>query len=448
MAAEAAVVQSGLVHTSVFWMAVAIFCVTYALVVIEVVHRVVAVLLGAVSMILAGVMSQETAIRAIDFNTLGLLIGMMVIINILKTTGFFQYIAIKTMKLSGGKPVWVAVGFFVATAACSALLDNVTTVLFIAPITIVIASTLDMNPIPFLYVEIIASNIGGTATLIGDPPNIMIGSQTGLTFVDFLMHLTPVIILISAVVIGMVWFVFHGRLKADPDKVAKALAIDERQYLKDVPVLRKSLVVITVTMIGFMLHGWLHLEAATIALTGASVLLLLVGHDPHRHLPEIEWSTIFFFAGLFVVVGGVEHVGVLEIAADWLVKVTSGNMLVLSMSVLVFSAVVSAVVDNIPAVAALIPVLLTIAKDLYPDIHDLYQLSIHPGIMPLWWSLALGACLGGNGTLVGASANVVVSGLAAKAGHPISFIEYLKVGVPVTVVSVILSGLYVWLRYF
>lgn len=417
------------------WEAVGTFVLSYTLIISERIHRTVVAIVGGTLMVLLGILSQEKAIEGVDFNTLGLLIGMMVIVTIAKDTGMFQYVAIKAAKIARGEPWRILLLMSLVTAGFSAFLDNVTTVMLIVPVTFVIADNLRINPMPFLMAEVLMSNIGGTATLIGDPPNILIGSAAGLSFMDFLKNLSPVIIIMIPFVFGLYWFFWKRKLHADPELRARVMKLDERQALTNKKLLIKTLVVLGLVLIGFMLHNALHLEAATIALAGAGLLWLLNNEHPERVLKEVEWPTIFFFTGLFILVRGLEEVGVIEWLARQLLSLTGGELVATALAILWGAAIFSAFIDNIPFVATMIPL-----------VKDIGTLSALP-LQPLWWALALGACLGGNGTLVGASANLVVSGLSEKSGHRITFRQFIVYGAPVMVLTVAISTAYVWVRY-
>ncbi|MCT4564858.1 MAG: ArsB/NhaD family transporter [Maledivibacter sp.] len=410
--------------------AIIIFTLTYSAIISEKINRTAIAIFGAVLMIVFQVISQEHAFGIIDFNTIGLLIGMMVMVNILKRTGIFQYVAIKTAKLAKGEPWRIIVSFTIITAISSALLDNVTTILLIAPVTFVITDTLEMNPIPFLVPEILSANVGGTATLIGDPPNIMIGGATGLGFMDFIMNLAPVVIVIFIITILLLKFIYKNSLQVDEKNKKKIFAFDETKTIKDKVLLIKSLSVLGLTIVGFSVHQFIGLESATVALFGATFLLLLSGIDPEEILIEVEWPTIFFFMGLFVLVGALEEVGVINFLAEKMMEFTKGNLVMTTMLILWLSAIASSFLDNIPFVATMIPLIKSLAA----------ISSIN--ITPLWWALALGACLGGNGTLVGASANVIVGGMLEKQGFKLSFVDYMKIGFPIMLVSIIISTVY------
>ncbi|MCL5058391.1 MAG: ArsB/NhaD family transporter [Actinobacteria bacterium] len=411
-----------------------LFLLTYIMIMTEKIHRTVVALAGAIIIILAGVLSQEKAIEYIDFNTIGLLIGMMVIVGITRHTGVFEYMAVKAARMSKGEPMSIMISLATITAVTSAFLDNVTTVLLIVPVTFAIAEKLQINVMPFLIAEVVASNIGGTATLIGDPPNIMIGSATGLGFMDFVFALTPVIIVVH--IATMVWlkFLYRKEMVAKEQFKKEIMAMDADQQIKDRPLLKKCLAVIAITVLGFILHQYLHLESATVALSGAALLLLLTRDDPEHALAAVEWPVIFFFAGLFMIVGALEHVGIIEAVARKSLELTGGEMVSTGLLILWLSAILSAFIDNIPFVATMIPL-----------IQDMGRLGGIPDLNPLWWSLSLGACLGGNGTLIGASANVVVAGMAEKRGVFITFLNFTKVAFPMMIMSVIICTGYLLL---
>lgn len=416
-------------------LAVIIFIMTYGIIITEKVNRTVTAVFGASILILFKVLSQEKAVEHIDFNTIGLLIGMMIIVNIMKKTGIFGYLAIKAAKAVSGEPWRIIVVFSIFTAVASALLDNVTTILLIIPITLVITDTLELNPIPFVLTLVLMSNIGGTATLIGDPPNIMIGSATGLGFMDFIINLAPIILIIFIVVIFVFKKIYKNSLDITQDKKEKIMKMDESLAIKNIALLKKSVLVLILTILGFVLHQTFELESATIALTGAALLLLISRLDPEDIMIEIEWQTIFFFSALFVLVGGLEEVGVISYLANRLLDMTAGNTAFLVLLILWGSAIASAFLDNIPFVATMIP--------LIKNVGEISSIDISP----LWWALALGACLGGNGTLVGASANVIVSGMLSKHGNKIGFIKFMKVGFPIMLLSVAISTVYLMLFY-
>lgn len=419
--------------------AVVIFVVAYALIISEKVHRTIVGIFGAMLMILCGIISQETAISHIDFNTLGLLMGMMIIVNITSETGLFNFLAIWAAKKVKARPIALLVALSALTMFCSALLDNVTTVLLTVPITFSITAQLKVDVKPYLISQILASNIGGTATLIGDPPNIMIGSAVGLNFMDFIANLTGIAIIIFLVVEALLIVIYGKELKTQPELQQKVMRLNEKSQIADKALLKKCLAVIAITISLFVLHGALGLETATAALTGAGLLLLITYTRNEamiaKVLSKVEWLAIFFFAGLFVLVGALVETGVIKMLAAEAIKLTNGNVNATAMLILWMSAVASAFIDNIPFVATLIPL-----------IQDMGQMGLS-NLDPMWWSLALGACLGGNGTLIGASANVVVASMAAQRGRQISFIGFMKIAFPIMILTIAISSVYVWLRY-
>ena len=423
-----------LLENTNFLPAIIIFLVAYGIIISEKLNRTVVALLGAIAMVVFHILSQEEAFHVIDFNTIGLLVGMMTIVNILKRTGIFQYIAIKTAKLSKGSPWKIMLYFSVVTAVASALLDNVTTILLIAPVTFVITETLGLNPVPFLITEVLTANIGGTATLIGDPPNIMIGGATNLSFMDFLINLGPVVVVIFIVVLLLLKFIYGSQLKISEENKAKIAEFDETKTITDPVLLKKSGIVLLGTIIGFAIHQSFGLESATIALLGAGILLLISKVDVEEILTEVEWPTIFFFMGLFIMVGALEEIGVIEVVANQLISLTHGNVFVTTMLILWVAAIASAFLDNIPFVATIIPL-----------IHSIGATGMDT--TSLWWALALGACLGGNGSVVGATANVIVSGMLHKKGYKLTFGDFLKIGFPLMLISVFISMIYLIIFY-
>lgn len=416
--------------------AISIFLLTYMLIISEKFHRASIALLGAFAMLIFHIQAQEAAIEHIDFNTIGLLIGMMVIVTIMKKSGIFEYMAIKAAKLAKGDPWKIVVFFCIITALASALLDNVTTIMLIVPVTLVITDALGLNPIPFLFPEVLIANIGGTATLIGDPPNIMIGSAANLGFMDFIINLAPVVVVIFIVTMFLLKIIYKNAYACEEGKKKFVLTMDEHLAIRDKVLLKKSLFVLAGVVVGFLLHQYLHYESATIAMFGAAVLLVISKVDPEDVFLEIEWPTIFFFAALFILVGVMEEVGVIEFLAMKLIDLTAGNPLVTVMLILWGSAIASAFLDNIPFVATMIPLIKSIV------------LITGMNAMPLWWALSLGACLGGNGTIVGASANVIVSGMLEKHGHKIGFVQFMKVAFPLMLVSIVISSIYLYVFYF
>ena len=429
-----------------------IFLITYVVIISERLNRTVVALAGAALMIAFGVLNQQEALGAVDPNTIALLVGMMIIVNVLRQTGIFRFAAWGTAVALGGDPWRMMVGFALFTAVASALLDNVTTILLIAPVTIALCDDLELDARPFLITQVIASNIGGTATLIGDPPNILIGGATGLDFLAFLSNLGPLVLILIPLMIGGFWLFYgrNGRLGAPPPESQQALVdADATQHLGDPRLLRISLTILTLTIVGFFLHGALHYQAGTIAVFGAVTLLLISRIDPHDVLAEVEWPTIFFFIGLFIVVGGIEKTGLMDLIASGVIGIVGGNIAIAALGLLWFAGIASAIVDNIPAVATLIPLTFSMSRLLFPELAGLdeFDLAVHPDVAPLWWSLALGACLGGNGTLVGASANVVAVGIAERRGDHIGFWGFTRVGLPFALVSLVAASIYVYVRY-
>ncbi len=421
--------------TSSIALSLVIFIATYVLIISEKVNRAVIAIFGALLMILFHILSQTEAVSTIDFNTIGLLLGMMILVSILKRTGVFQYIAIVATKKSGGEPWRILLSFALITAVASAFLDNVTTILFIVPITLVITEQLTINPLPFLITETLAANIGGAATMIGDPPNIMIAGATSLGFLDFIINLAPIILLIFAVTLGIILFLYRKDLAASGEHKKAILTFDESKTITDPLLLKKSLIVLTFTLLDFMFHQLFHYESATVALLGAFVLLLISSVDVEEVLLEVEWTTLFFFFGLFVLVGGLEAVGLIDLLAEKILTLTSGNLFATVLLILWLSAIASAFLDNIPFVATMIPLIKSMGVLGFAN------------LTPLWWALALGACLGGNGTLIGASANVIVSGMARKNGYALTFGHYFRFAFPLMLLSIILSTGYLILFY-
>ncbi len=422
--------------------ATTVFLVAYALIATEKVDRVAVALGGAAAMLGLGILSSEQAFSShetgVDWDVIFLLLGMMIIVGVLRQTGVFDYVAIWAAKRAGGRPFRVMSLLVVITAVASALLDNVTTVLLVAPVTILICERLGAPPVPFLLAEVMASNIGGTATLVGDPPNIIIASRSGLTYVDFLVHLAPLVLGLLVVFLGLCRLLFRGAFTYRPDKVERVMALDEREAISDPALLVRGLGVLALVTVVFVAHGLLPYQPSVVALLGAGLLVLLARRDVKPFLAEVEWPTLVFFAGLFIMVGGLVHTGVVESLGRLLTEATSGRLGLTAGVLLTASAGLSAIVDNIPYVATMAPLVSNIVGALPPGTDG----------QVLWWSLALGADLGGNATAIGASANVVVLGIAARSGYPIGFWEFTKYGLVVTVVTIGLSAPYVWLRYF
>jgi Na+/H+ antiporter NhaD/arsenite permease-like protein len=422
--------------------AVVTFVVAYILIATERVPKMVTALAGAGLILAFGVASSEDAFYShdtgVDWDVIFLLLGMMIIVGILRQTGVFEYIAIWAAKRAKGSPFRVMVLLVLITAFASAMLDNVTTVLLIAPVTLLVCERLGVSPVPFLIAEVLASNIGGAATLIGDPPNIIIASRSGLTFNDFLVHMTPIAALAIAALVVMLPLLFRGSFQGDPDRVADVMGLNEREAIKDRRLLIICGAVLTAVFIGFIGHAALHIEPSVVALLGAGVLVLLSRSKPRDFMPSVEWETLLFFAGLFVMIGALVKTGVISQIAEAAARATGGDPLTATMLILFVSALLSGVVDNIPYTAAMSPIVLQLTQ----GIGDPVQADA------LWWSLAIGADFGGNLTAIGASANVVVIGIAMRSGSPISFWEFTKKGAIVTVVTILLAAPYLWLRYF
>jgi len=432
---------------SPLWVATALLLLTYAVIISEQINRSVVTLVGAAVMVVLGVMSQEEAIRGIDWNTIGLLAGMMILVSISRRSGMFQYMAIWSAKAAKAHPAGILFLLQVTTAVLSAFLDNVTTVLLIVPVTLAITKELEVPPYPFLVGEVIASNIGGTATLIGDPPNIMIGSQAGLAFDDFVVHLTPVIVVVLIAQTVMTHLLWGREMRATPAAEARVLAMVPEEAITDWLLLKQALAVLAVVLVAFVFARPLRLEPATIAMLGAAVLMLLdnwahhtekASHNIHQTFGDVEWITIFFFIGLFIIVHGVDVSGLLALLAGKLVAATGGDLATTGYVILWGSALLSAIIDNIPFVATMIPLIKNMAAS-YGGADK---------IEPLWWSLSLGACLGGNGTLIGASANLTVAGIAERNGIPFRFLTYTMYAFPMMLVSIVISHVYLWWRYF
>ena len=419
----------------------------YLLLFTEKLNRATVTIMIASFLVMSGVINQKEAIESIDFNTISLLIGMMVIVNVAERSGMFQYVAIWGAKKVRAHPLWIMVVLGVVTAIFSAFLDNVTTVLLIVPVSLQIANKLEVNPYPYLLINIFSSNIGGTATLIGDPPNIIIGSQLGLSFTDFLINLSPIVIVVMVALVGMFVYFWKDSLHTTMKNRALVMGINEKDAITDVVLLKKSLFVLIAVISGFIMAEHIGLENGFIALFGASVMLLLyVFKMPHSKADEkvedalnnVDWTTIFFFVGLFVIVGALESTGFLEKVGHYFIDITGGSIKKSVYVILGVSAVFSAMVDNIPFVATMIPILKTMEE----------SVGGREVMMPVWWALSLGACFGGNGSLIGASANVIVAGIASKEGRPISFLRFLIWSIPVMVMSVVIAGIILYIKYF
>jgi Na+/H+ antiporter NhaD/arsenite permease-like protein len=414
-------------------LAIGIFVLALGVIVTDKLHRTKVALAGGVLIVATQTIDQEQAIEAIDFNTIGLLAGMMLIVRLTETTGLYTYLAIRAGQLARGRPLAVVIALAGATALLSAFLDNLTTVLLMVPITFLLADTLDVDPLPLVMIEIIASNIGGTATLIGDPPNILIAGATGLTFMEFVTNLAPIAFLAFAAVTGMLYLWFRPRLQIAPKARVRVMELDARKSIEDPEELKRALPVLIGTILLFFVHKPLHLEPATVALLGATVLLLVSTQSVEAALSGIEWSTLFFFIGLFVMVGALEETGAIGEIADGVAALTGGDRTAELLGITWISAIASGIVDNIPFTATMIPVVEELAGGNGDDAY--------------WWALALGACFGGNFTLVAAAANVAAAGMAERSGRPIRFVEFLKVGVPATLLSLVLATAYILLRY-
>jgi Na+/H+ antiporter NhaD/arsenite permease-like protein len=414
-------------------LAVGIFLIALALIAAEWVHRTKIALIGAALVVVTQTIDQEQAIEAIDFNTIGLLAGMMLIVRLTEPTGVYNYLAIRAGQLARGRPLAVVLALAVTTALLSAFLDNLTTVLLMVPITFLLADTLDIDPIPLVLIEIVVSNIGGTATLIGDPPNILIAGATDLSFIDFIVNLAPVAAIAFVAVTGMLYLMYRSRLQIAPEAREKVMSLNAAKSIEDMDELKRTMPILVLTILAFFVHKAIHLEPATVALTGASVMLLVTRQSVEKALEGIEWTTLFFFLGLFVLVGSLEETGAIKEVADGIANVTNGDRSAELLGILGVSALASGVVDNIPFTATMIPVVEQLQG---PDGDDAY-----------WWALALGACFGGNLTLIAAAANVAAAGMASRAGRPIAFIQFLKVGIPATLLSMTIATIYVVLRY-
>ena len=413
---------------------IAVFVIVMVAIMTEKLHRSLAAIVGAMLVLALHVLPFDAAMEHIDFNTLGVLLGMMLFVSVVKLSGMFEFLAIKAARLAKGEPWKVMLLFVLLTAVLSAFLDNVTTVLLIGPMTLTVCKLLDVNPIPFFMTEILASNIGGTATLIGDPPNIMIGSAAGFTFFDFILYDAPAVVIILAAVLVVFYFLYGRKMQVNEEHRARIMELDEHAMIKNKRLLKQSYVMIGLVVVGFMAHGALGLESSVIALGAAGIIMLISGESIEEALANVEWTTLAFFAGLFVIVGAMAETGVIEMLAHALIDATGGNVFVTMLVLLVGSAVISSFLDNIPFVATMIPILLAME-------------STGMDVTPLWWAVSLGACLGGNGTLIGASANVVLSDISKKNGHEITFVQFLKTGFPIMLLTVAIAGLYLVVRF-
>ena len=409
--------------------ALAIFVAVIAVIVSEKLHRAACALIGAVLLILIGILEPAEALGFVDFNTIGVLIGMMMFVAVVKNSGIFEFLAVKAAKIAKGNPWKIMVYFMIITAVLSAFLDNVTTVLLIGPMTFSICKTLELNPVPYLLTQIISSNVGGTATLIGDPPNIMIGSATDISFLQFCIYDGPIVVIVMAATILGFKFMYKKGLSVSPEKMDLIMQMDEKAEIRDKVLFIKSVVMIGLVALAFILHDALGLQTSVIALSCAALMILIGRQDVEETIHDVEWPTIIFFVFLFIVVGGLEKVGLIHMLAATMMEATGTHYVILMLVLLWVSALLSAVLDNIPFVATVIPL-----------IQQMEEAGLD--VWPLWWAVSLGACFGGNGTIIGASANVVLTGIASRKGYPITFIDYLKVGMPMMLMSIVLATVY------
>jgi Na+/H+ antiporter NhaD/arsenite permease-like protein len=412
--------------TAIQIVALAIFVAVIGVIVSEKLHRAACALIGAMLLVLIGILEPKEALGFIDFNTIGVLIGMMMFVAVVKNSGLFEYLAVKSAKISKGDPWKIMIAFMIITAVLSAFLDNVTTVLLIGPMTFSICQKLDLNPIPFLMTQIISSNVGGTATLIGDPPNIMLGSAANISFLQFVIYDGPIVIITMIVTILGFKLLYKKGLTVTPEKMDLIMQMDEGEMIKDRILFIKSVIMIFLVAAAFLLHDTLELKTSIIALSCAALMIMIGRQDVEETVHDVEWPTIVFFAFLFIVVGGLEKVGLIHMLAETLIEATGTHYVILMIVILWVSAICSAILDNIPFVATLIPLILTMEAE-------------GIDVWPLWWAVSIGACFGGNGTIIGASANVVLTGIAGRRGYPITFIDFLKVGAPFMIMSIILA---------
>ena len=414
--------------------AVAVFVVVMITIMTEKLHRSLAAITGAMIVLALHVMPFDAAMEHIDFNTLGVLLGMMLFVSVVKLSGVFEFLAIKCARLAKGDPWKIMLLFVLLTAVLSAFLDNVTTVLLIGHMTLTVCKLLDVNPIPFFMTEILASNIGGTATLIGDPPNIMIGSAAGYSFFDFILYDAPAVAIILVAILGVFYALYGRKMNVDDEHKARIMELDEHAQIKNRRLLKQSVVMTALVVVGFMAHGALGLESCIIALGAAGIIMLISGESIEEALSNVEWTTLSFFAGLFVIVGALAETGVIGMLANGLIDATGGNVFITMLVLLIGSAVISSFLDNIPFVATMIPILLAME-------------STGMDVTPLWWAVSLGACLGGNGTLIGASANVVLSDISKKHGYEITFAKFFKTGFPIMLLTILIAGVYLVVRF-
>lgn len=414
--------------------AVAVFLIVILLIISERVHRTAAAMAGAMVLILTGVMSADKALSYIDFNTIGVLVGMMIFVAIVRRSGMFEYIAVRAAKAVHGDPWKIMVAFTLITAALSAILDNVTTVLLVGPMSIAIARMLKIDPVPFLMGQILASNVGGTATLIGDPPNIMIGSAAHLSFMDFLDNTGFAVLFILAVLILLMKIVYEKKIELGTVDTGAIEKLDPSKSITNRALMKKGIIVLICVIVGFMFHDKLGIESSVIALTAAAVMLIIGREDVNEAIQDVEWTTILFFMSLFVVVGGLTETGIIKELASKIIDATNGHPMVTMLVLLWASALLSSILDNIPFVATLIPLILAMQAD-------------GIDVTSFWWAISLGACLGGNGTMIGASANVVLSDISTKHGYPITFKSYLKVGMPFMLLSIVISTVFLVVKF-
>ena len=414
--------------------ALAIFVAVIGVIVSEKLHRAACALIGAMLLVLIGILEPVEALGFIDFNTIGVLIGMMMFVAVVKNSGIFEFLAVKAAKIAKGNPWKIMVYFMIITAVLSAFLDNVTTVLLIGPMTFSICKTLELNPIPFLMTQIVSSNVGGTATLIDDPPNIMLGSAADIPFIQFIIYDGPIVVIVMVATILGFKLLYNKGLSVTPEKMELIMQMDENAEIRDKVLFYKSIIMICLVALAFILHDTLGLKTSVIALSCAALMILIGRQDVEETVHDVEWPTIVFFAFLFIVVGGLEKVGLIHMMAEAMIEATGTHYVVLMIVILWVSAICSAVLDNIPFVATLIPLIQTMAAE-------------GIDVWPLWWAVSIGACFGGNGTIIGASANVVLTGIANRRGYPITFIDFLKIGGPMMIMSIILSTFYLLILF-
>ncbi|MGI6766104.1 MAG: SLC13 family permease [Lentihominibacter sp.] len=409
--------------------AIVVFVLVIGVIVSDKLHRAACALIGAVLLILLGVLEPKEALGYVDFNTIGVLLGMMMLVAVVKNSGIFEYLAVKAARIAKGNPWKIMAYFMIITACLSAFLDNVTTVLLIGPMTFSICSKLELNPVPYLMTQILASNIGGTATLIGDPPNIMIGSAAEIPFISFVIYDGPIVVIVMIATIYAFKILYKKRLSVTPEKMALIMQMDERNEIRDHALFVKSIIVICIAALAFIFHDKLGIQTSIIALSCAALMIFVGRQDVEETVMDVEWPTIIFFTFLFMVVGGLEKVGLIQVLAESMMHATGTHYVALMLVILWVSALLSAVLDNIPFVATLIPLILTMEAE-------------GIDVWPLWWAVSIGACFGGNGTIIGASANVVLTGIASRKGYPISFIDFMKIGMPMMLMSIVLSTIY------